>query len=211
MLATWKTGAITVEDLDGFLMQLPYGQRFPGENTDPDDWLEERTGDLFVRMVFSGDDVDFTDEPGFTRALDLGARAVLAREYLRRQQTSFQVSETEARAFYDRHAATWAQPERRAFMHIFIAADGADPDAIDKRCGEAAGLREAILAGASFEESARRHSDSANAATGGQVAPVSRDQLRPEIAAAVFSRRRRTAQRGGPRRRPVAASSRSSR
>ena len=183
--ATWNGGEITVDDLDGYLMTLPAWRRLPGEEVDPQTWLEDRTTDVFVRSVFSQDDVDVSAEPGYARALELGARAVLAGEFLRQRQANFRVTEAEARQFYEQHQDSWRQPERRAFLHIYIAAKG--DESVRNVCDEATGLRESILSGASFEETARRHSDSANAATGGLVAPVTLAQLRPEIAAVVFS------------------------
>lgn len=188
VLATWRGGEIRVADLDAFVLGV--GQTQPPADADRVAWLREQLHDLFARRVLVTPEAlaEVEEDPDFQDAWELQRRQILRRERMRRHNARFDVTLDDVRAELEARRERLDQPERRVFHHLFRAyppeAGAAAREAV---CAETAALRERVLGGASFEGLVREHSQSANAALGGEVGPVARSALRGEVAATVFA------------------------
>lgn len=103
--------------------------------------------------------------------------------------SSIEVDEETLRRFYEERKAEFTVGEERRAHHILIAvASSADEKAVEAARAEAEELLAAIEAGASFEETAREHSDdSGSARSGGDLGFFSRGAMVGPFEDAVFA------------------------
>ncbi|MDH3404084.1 MAG: peptidylprolyl isomerase [Acidobacteriota bacterium] len=95
------------------------------------------------------------------------------------------VSEAEIEAYYQEHPEQFQRPERRLLKHLFRRHEDADDPAATLALMR--DLRARLLAGASFDELAREHSQSETAALGGQLGWVGRGTLPPRLEKVAFA------------------------
>ncbi len=95
-------------------------------------------------------------------------------------------TESDLRSIYETDQARFAQPERRHVRHILLKApdDGAAQAVLD----EIEGIRERLLAGASFDELAKTHSqDPGSGAAGGSLGVIESGIMVPPFDQAAFA------------------------
>jgi peptidyl-prolyl cis-trans isomerase C len=142
-----------------------------------------------------GDEADFhadlqhngLDEAGFMDALE---RELLVEAILEKVGTrAAQVSDIDVELYYQYHPDQFRRPEMRRVHHILITLNDDLPD----NTRPAAQSRiEAIAARLArdpkrFEEQAMKHSECPTALQGGELGDVPREQLYPELDAALFA------------------------
>ena len=89
-------------------------------------------------------------------------------------------SEEDVTAFYEAHKSEYVTPEQVLCRHILVK--GSDDAALDK----IKEIRERILAGASFEEEAKKNSDCPSGANGGSLGWFGPGMMVPEFDKAAF-------------------------
>ena len=95
----------------------------------------------------------------------------------------------ELRALFDADRGSFVTPEKREVSHILVSVPAdAGTDAGEEARAQAAGLRERIAAGESFEDLAREHSDDpGSAAGGGALGFIERGIMDPAFEEAAFA------------------------
>lgn len=190
VLATWRGGEIRVADLDAFLLQQPTGQRRPKDGESTGDWLGRQLRLLFrqQQLLREAESLGIEDAAEYLDRWREVRRRAMVRIYLQRHSGPGEVTGEEIQAYFEAHRDTWRAPEKRIFLNLLLAfPDSASARDRDAQCARAEALRQDIIAGASFEELAKEHSDSSNAASGGLVAALARQQLRGEVSDVLFS------------------------
>ncbi|MDD4951527.1 MAG: SurA N-terminal domain-containing protein [Desulfovibrionaceae bacterium] len=98
-----------------------------------------------------------------------------------------EVSGDEARAYYQANSGSFVRPEQVRARHILIKAGKDATSAEIKRAGEdVRGLRQAILSGRDFAETAKARSQDPSAKTGGDLGWFGRGVMVPEFEEAAF-------------------------
>ncbi len=190
VLAKWDGGQLKVADLDAYLLRLPVAERQPPATSSTAEWLRLHLDRLFERrhLLSSPEAEALADDETFASGWASKRDDILMRRYLQRHNQSFEVSGQEILAYFEAHRDDWHSPERRIFQNLLLAfpasASAEQKDAICERAEE---LRRQLVDGASFDTLVRQHSDSSNAATGGLVSALSRDQLRGEVGELLFA------------------------
>ncbi len=98
-------------------------------------------------------------------------------------------SEQALRELYEAQKLDYVVPEQRSARHLLIAVKSdADTKTVDEALQRVNGLREQILAGASFEELAKTHSDDPGSSRqGGDLGFFSKGVMDPEFEKAAFA------------------------
>lgn len=190
LLAKWDGGEIRVADLDAYLLRLPVAERQPPAEGSTVEWLRQNLEHLFERrhLLSSPEAEALVDDEAFAEAWASRRDDLLMRLYIRRHNASFEVSAEEILGYFNSHLDTWQAPERRIFQNLLLAFPAsASAEAKDAICQRAEELRQQLVDGASFDQWVRQYSDSSNAATGGLVAALSKDQLRGEVGELLFA------------------------
>lgn len=152
-------------------------------------WLTERLGDLFEQRQLTTPErrEQLKTDDAFQQVWAQQARGILARAFFCSHADETEVAVEEAQAYYDAHRQDFHSPERRFIRNLLLAfppgATAAQQDAV---CARAETLRAQVVAGASFEELARRHSTSSSATSGGGIGVLARSELRRDMAAVIF-------------------------
>lgn len=94
------------------------------------------------------------------------------------------VSEAEIHAYYEAHRERFHRPAQRQVWHLFRRHE--DPAHPEATVAFVEGLRQRILAGASFADLAREHSQSETRLLGGRLGVVAPGKLPPKLEAIVF-------------------------
>jgi peptidyl-prolyl cis-trans isomerase SurA len=98
-----------------------------------------------------------------------------------------EVSDAEVHRFFDEHAEALPDlPERIRVAQIFLV-PGASVEAESAAARELQTIRERVLAGESFEELARAHSDDPSASRGGDLGVFGRGDMDPAFETAAFA------------------------
>lgn len=102
--------------------------------------------------------------------------------------SGIEVTEEEARAFYDENPQYFQQPEQVAARHILLnTQDLESEEDIAAKREEAEAIREELIAGADFAELARERSEGPSASRGGDLGTFGRGQMVPEFEEAAFA------------------------
>jgi len=110
-------------------------------------------------------------------------RSLLMREVMEREVGSrIQVSQEDARKFYDAHKNDFKSPGMVHLQQILVSTDKRKPEEAEKRANDA--LAE-LKAGQKFSEVAKKYSDGPSAEQGGDVGMLKEGTLAPDIAAVV--------------------------
>ena len=100
-----------------------------------------------------------------------------------------EVSEEDAKAFYEKNVQRFKQPEQVKASHVLIKTDkGADKAAIEKAKKRAQAIaKEAKKPGTDFAELAKKKSEGPSASRGGDLGYFTRQRMVPEFAEAAFN------------------------
>ena len=95
----------------------------------------------------------------------------------------------ELRALFDAERESFLTPEKREVSHILVSVEsGAGEDAVEEARARAAGFRERIVAGESFEDVAKEHSDDPGSApAGGALGFIEHGIMDPAFEEAAFA------------------------
>ena len=95
----------------------------------------------------------------------------------------------ELRALFDAERESFVTPEKREVSHILVSlVPGAGEDVVEEARARAAGFRERIVAGESFEDVAKEHSDDpGSASAGGALGFIDRGMMDPAFEEAAFA------------------------
>ena len=99
------------------------------------------------------------------------------------------VDDEELRALFDAERGSFLTPEKREVSHILASVgSAAGEDAVEEARARAAGLRERIVAGESFEDVAKEHSDDpGSASAGGALGFIEHGIMDPAFEEAAFA------------------------
>ncbi|MBZ0114287.1 MAG: peptidylprolyl isomerase [Thermoanaerobaculia bacterium] len=187
LLASWNGGEIRVAELDTYLLSLPLGQRSPGPEQDPEEWLTTEVERLFERDALRSEG-ELAIGPAEEAAWQERSLNALRQAFMQRKDDQFDITLDEAREQWEANRAAFRVPETRLFRNLFLAfPEGAGEEKREAVCAQVEDLRRQVVQGASFTELIHRHSESANAALGGLIGPATREQLRGEAGELVFS------------------------
>jgi parvulin-like peptidyl-prolyl isomerase len=125
------------------------------------------------------------------RQLDLMRENLIAQAQLERLEKSITVSDADLRKTYDAQKAQYEQVKARHILIAFKGSPAAQPEkpelTEEQAKAKAEELRKQIVAGASFDELAKKESDDAGSgARGGDLGEFGRGQMVPEFEKAAF-------------------------
>ncbi|MFW5843189.1 MAG: peptidylprolyl isomerase [Spirochaetota bacterium] len=100
---------------------------------------------------------------------------------------SLEVSEEEARGFYEENAQLFTQPDQVRARHILISTEGLEGDAAAEARSRAEDLLEELGEGADFAELAQEHSEGPSAPQGGDLGLFGRGQMVAPFEEAAFA------------------------
>lgn len=140
-----------------------------------------RTPEAFARRVREAG----FDEAGFGQYL---AQEIAARRTLDALVGEVEVPEEAVAAFHAENRERFSRAEHVAVRHILLRTPGeADPAGAAAVLARMQALRREIASGADFAELARRHSEDATAAHGGELERFARGRMAPAFEAAAFA------------------------
>ncbi len=184
VIATYKGGTITSEDLERRILSDPKTRRGPPRGTDRGTWEEQIVRRLVLEKVLVPQDRLVAREgslvrPGLWRTVVVNA--LLEREGLRHVV----VPDDSVRAYYDRHWADFYVPEGVVFEHVFLPMDIAGGEATARATAES--VLALAKGGVEFGSLVQRYSRSESRAWGGRVGPLRRGELPGEIERILFA------------------------
>ena len=181
------------------LNQLIFVQLMQPKATDADRVNGQKEADLqFTNIVkrFGAQALDRQLKAVGMTIGDLRARATqeaIAQAALRRE-LNVSVTDADAREYYTNHPAAFEQPEKARLYDILLLTvnpDTGTPLSMDQQQAKRKrmdDLLKRVRGGGNFTNLAAQYSEDPNSKDdGGQLPPLSRDQMRPELAAAAFS------------------------
>ncbi len=186
VVAEDRLGAITAADLDRFILDLPPDKRWQSD-VEPVEWYAQVARRVAVNRLLveqatlAGADQD----PQFQVRQRRIERQVATDHYLSGLPDEEPLTVEELRAFYDQHREErYERPERRQTFHIFKRFTGGERAPVLTALEQ---LRQRALAGESFAQLARRHSDSESRHRDGEIGPVERGQHSADFDRVVFA------------------------
>lgn len=185
VLATWKDGRITQDELDGWRTFSNGGQaEEPREPSEPADAeiRELASWKILVALAEEGR----LDEDRRTRFQLEAARQMALVPVLRREVVSeVTVAEEEVEAIRREHPEAFRRPRKLKLRNIYKhLGTSAEAGTVRRRMQE---IHAALLAGAAFEDLAEAESESQSAPRGGALGYVNPDELPPPVAEVVRS------------------------
>lgn len=186
ILATYRGGEISIDDLDDAILSLPE----PARQVREEEALERDRSLVEVLVVNrllleSAASEGVREKPEFVLLHEDNRQRIVAEHFIRQEISRMDgVTEADARAYFDQHQEDFKQPASRMTLHIFRRVnDGGD---FESETREMQGLRERIIGGESFGELARRYSDSESAQRGGELGWITEANAPGDLAAVVF-------------------------
>lgn len=192
VLATFRGGEIRLSELDTHILALPAGRRIPPATRAPEVWLKQELDKVFQKKLLVTEEelLFLRTDAAFQQQLRLELRRLLTAAYLQRHMPDTEVSEEELRTYFAAQRERLIREEKRALLNFFLSfpenATTGQKRAVRERAQE---ILSRIRAGASFEEMARKHSQSSTAKQSGLIGLIGRGDLREEMAEVVFSLR----------------------
>ena len=186
-VATFDGGAITADDVDRALLDLPPDQRQPLDG-DLLRWYEGVARDLAIQRILTGE----ARQAGLDKGPDFGhvrrearRQAVVAVFLEKLVPTLEPPSQKDIEAVYRAEAREFQRPAARQTYHLFRRiAPGADPAPV---MAESRRLRERVLAAEDFATLATQRSDSQSRHQKGLLGWVTQGQLSPDLDRIIFS------------------------
>ncbi len=188
VVAVYRGGRVTAADVDRAVLELPVPLRQPGPEETAAAWYEGLVRELVIDrlLLAEAEAAGAGDGPEIAAARRESRRQAVVETWLARQlPAAEEVTEEDARRYYDQHPERYDRAGRRQVSHLFKRrpADG-DLTALK---AEMAALRERAVAGESFATLAAEHSDSESRHSGGSLGWVTREGLAPQLAEVIFS------------------------
>ena len=192
VVAEDRLGAVTLADVDRFILELQPGQRWQSD-VEPEEWYASIARRLAVeRLLFDEAVLAGADrEPRFQTRQRRIERQAYSDHYLATLSKEGELAEeplgeAELRAFYDQHRQErYDRPEQRQVLHIFKRfGTGSDRETVLAELGE---LRQRVVAGESFAQLAREHSDSESRHQDGLLGLVERGHFPADFDDVVFA------------------------
>lgn len=165
---------ITENDLNAFFATLgPQVQgQFQGEQG-----MGRLLDELVYQELFYAEaiDTDVENSPAFKAELDKMKESLLKQFNIKTLIDSVEVSEAEAKAFYEENPQFFQTPEQVQASHILVDSEE-----------EATKIKAEIDGGMSFEEAASKYSSCPSSEKGGDLGFFQKGQMVPEFEAAAF-------------------------
>lgn len=180
-LARWRGGELSVEAVD---------ERFgkpadPAAGEDPVQIRRVVEGLVEERLLEADGELELAArDAAFAELFHQRLRDRRASAWLADHNAAFEVTPAEIAARFEKERARHSRAEHRTFRHLLVAP--AAGETLDDTCRRAEGLRQAALAGESFERLVREHSASESRGQGGQIGPLAARALRPGLREVVF-------------------------
>ena len=157
----------------------------PGRRQFAEDFLRMR---LLARQA---EKAGLAQDPAMVRQIALMKENLLASEQVKRMEAGIQVADAELQRAYQDNLSRYEQVSAR---HILIAFKGSPaqqaskPELTEEQAkAKADEVRQQLVGGASFEETAKKESDDVGSgASGGSLGAFGRGQMVPEFEAAAF-------------------------
>jgi peptidyl-prolyl cis-trans isomerase SurA len=112
---------------------------------------------------------------------------LLQKELVRREVGSHvDISSDEVKQYYEAHLQEFRLPERVVLSEISLSTEGKSPEEFAAIRSKAEGLRASVLNGDDFNQVARLYSQGSTAKEGGGLGTFKREELSPQLEAAVF-------------------------
>ncbi len=130
------------------------------------------------------------DKPDVKKRIEEMTNALLAQEYMRENiSDKAKVSDSEIKAYYNKHKSEFMQPEQVRARHILIKVPAnADKKKWEEAKKKALEIRAKILKGESFSKLAQKYSDDPGSkARGGDLGYFRKGQMVPEFEKTAFS------------------------
>ena len=181
--------AIRQSEFEGALKTLPaeYQQYAagPGKRQFAEDYLRMKM------LAREGAKAGLDKDPEVVRQLALMRENLIAQAQLEKIEKGIDISEADLRKLYDAQKAQYEQVKARHILVAFKgspAAQAGKPELTEEQAkAKAEELRKQIVAGASFDEIAKKESDDVGSgARGGDLGEFGRGQMVPEFEKAAF-------------------------
>ena len=129
----------------------------------------------------------YMEETGTTEA-EMREQMAVRKMIMAKADSLAKPTDEEIQKFYDENKEGFSQGESVTASHILIKVDPSDDDAAKAAKRERlAGLRQQLLDGADFAETAKANSDCPSASAGGDLGSFGRGQMVPEFEDAAFA------------------------
>ncbi len=192
VVAEDRLGAVTLADVDAFILGLPPEQRWQKDVEAADYYASIARRIAVDRLLLDEAGLVGADQdPRFELVQRSIERQVYSDHYLSELPEEEPFTQDELRAYYEEHREErYELPERRQTFHLFkrFSADGREAT-----LAELEQLRQRVLAGESFANLAREHSESETRHRDGLIGQVVRGQFSPDFDEVVFSLAEETA------------------
>lgn len=181
--------SIRQSEFEAALKSLPaeyqqYAQG-PGKRQFAEDYLRMKM------LAAEGTKAGLDKDPDVLRQLALMRENLIAQAQLEKIETGITVSDADLKKTYDAQKAQYEQVKARHILIAFKGSPAAQPEkpelTEEQAKAKAEDLRKQIVAGASFDELAKKESDDAGSgARGGDLGEFGRGQMVPEFEKAAF-------------------------
>lgn len=176
ILATVAGKNVTETDVDAFIMNLPREQQVYASNPQ----FRAQVLDQLVALQLlaqEGEDTKLDETPEFLNALAAAKRDILAQMQIMRLMNSVQVTEDEAREFFEANKAQFMKGDQVGAKHILVDCE--------EQCGN---ILADIKSGAvTFEDAAMANSSCPSKERGGDLGTFGKGQMVKEFEEAAFA------------------------
>jgi len=187
VLAIYRGGQVTIEDLDAVILGMPaQARRLPqGDALDRDRGLIEVL--VVNRLLLELEESEgVRTTPGFLAIHEETRQKLVADDFIRRELSQVDgVTEADARAYYEAHVDDFSQPAKRMTLNIFRRVNSRQD--LEAATREMQDLRLRVLNGESFRALAREYSDSESADRDGELGWITNVNVPPDLAGVVFA------------------------
>ncbi len=187
VVATYRGGKVTKDDLERRVMSLTEKQRAPGRGESRRDWEEKLAGEIVLERVLVSPE-RMTLQRGTMLRPGPWARFLVQQFKTLEGQEMVDVPDDSVAAFYERNWSRFFIPEGVKFQHVFLPfepGDGTQEKAAARALADS--VRAYAFSGTDFDELVERYSGSESRGWQGRVSMMFRGQLPACIEAVVFS------------------------
>jgi len=183
VVATVNGHQITKEDLNAFLRQSMPNQPITYDMLDPKTRKKVLDGMIETEVLAgAAQKAGVEKDPEFRRMLELAKKKLMINAWAKQQFDKIIVSESEAKAFYRKHADKFSMPARVHARHILLKDEKKAQAIID----QLKGLKGEALK-KKFIELARKESTGPTASKGGDLGYFTKSQMVLPFAKAAFA------------------------
>lgn len=174
---------ITQEDADAFLHQLQPGQPIRYELLDPQ--MRKKVLDGLIEtelLAQAAQKAGVEKDPEFQRMLALAKKKLMINAWAKKQYDKTIVSDSEAKAYYDKHPEKFTMPEQVRARHILLK----DRKSAEEIIARLKGLKGEALK-KKFIELAKEKSTGPTASKGGDLGYFTKEQMVLPFSKAAFA------------------------